>query len=214
MIKELNKDNTYVCSDPHFKHQNIISGVSRWADKSCCRPFKDIDHHDETIINNWNAKVPFNGIVICLGDFMFGRDYLEAEKYLFHLNFRELYFIHGNHDRAMENLFRERGNYIDIYNKKIINCNHYLEVDFHIAFKYYQKFIFSHYPMITWNGKHKGSIMAFGHEHGHINSWIDTHLPDDKLIDVGMECINYTPISISEIMTKMKDKVAGQHHGK
>lgn len=51
----------YWCADPHFGHSNII--------KYCNRPFKDIEHMNERIINECNNRIKPEDTCICVGDF-------------------------------------------------------------------------------------------------------------------------------------------------
>lgn len=79
--------NTYIISDTHFGHNNIHK-------YSPCRGAKDVNHHTEILINNWNKTVRKNDKVICLGDFAFGSQNISiAEK----LNGYKI-LIMGNHD--------------------------------------------------------------------------------------------------------------------
>lgn len=48
----------------HFNHTNII--------RFCSRPFKDVEHMNETLIANWNRVVGPDNIVFHLGDFCLG----------------------------------------------------------------------------------------------------------------------------------------------
>ena len=56
---------------------------------------------DQTLIKNWNAVVPEDGIVVHCGDFMLphNEDIKEYNKYLNRLNGRVL-LLNGNHDRT------------------------------------------------------------------------------------------------------------------
>ena len=53
-------ENWYFTSDPHYYHEDII--------KYCHRPFDNIQHQHEVLINNWNNKVPVDGKVVMAGD--------------------------------------------------------------------------------------------------------------------------------------------------
>lgn len=203
----------YFVSDLHFQHTNLVAGCSKWTDKAGCRPFASVNEHDETLISNWNKVVTPNDIVYNLGDFCFGRVGMIAERYLRRLNFKEMFYIFGNHDEAMEDLFKTHGDhYLMDGIKTIHNCGHYREINLPVVFKAHQFMVLCHYAMIEWNRKHKDAIMLYGHSHGHINNWVAKHMPDDKLMDVGMECINYTPISFEEVLQKMVHKKCGTHH--
>ena len=52
---------TFLTSDNHFSHYNII--------RYCNRPFSSVEEMNQTMISRWNAKVSPGDIVIHLGDF-------------------------------------------------------------------------------------------------------------------------------------------------
>lgn len=54
----------WVTSDSHFNHANIIA--------LCNRPFTCVDIMNECLIENWNARVSKEDLVIHCGDFAFG----------------------------------------------------------------------------------------------------------------------------------------------
>ena len=77
-------------SDHHFGHANII----KYTD----RPFRDLEHMDEQLVQNWNQCIRPEDTVFYLGDFSLkGPD--KIGFYLDRLNFSQMYFIRGNHDR-------------------------------------------------------------------------------------------------------------------
>ena len=90
----------FITSDTHFGHYNIIN--------YCNRPFKDLNHMDETLIRNWNERIKPNDSVIFAGDFSFknssGGKEGEGSKintsfdYLKRLN-GKLVMLKGNHDK-------------------------------------------------------------------------------------------------------------------
>jgi len=57
------KQKIFVISDTHFNHANII--------KYCNRPFESVYWMNEKMINNWNAVVRPQDIIIHCGDFAF-----------------------------------------------------------------------------------------------------------------------------------------------
>ncbi len=78
-------------ADLHFGHFNIL--------KFCERPFKDIDHMNETLIRNWNSRVKPYDVIFCIGDFAYKSSRTDVyEKYVKRLN-GQIIFIRGNHDR-------------------------------------------------------------------------------------------------------------------
>ena len=68
----------FVIADLHLGHENII--------KYCNRPFKDANHMNETIVNNWNSVVSDGDIVYILGDFSMKFDQEKTKTILDRLN--------------------------------------------------------------------------------------------------------------------------------
>jgi calcineurin-like phosphoesterase family protein len=92
--------NTYIISDTHFEHTNII--------KYCHRPFKDVKHMDQVMFDNWNSIVTCNDIVYFLGDLC-----MKHPRYwLRNLNGTKI-LIRGNHDKLLK----------EAHKYKILNYN-------------------------------------------------------------------------------------------
>jgi len=168
--------NTFVTSDTHFSHTNII--------KYSNRPFSNVDVMDEVMIRNWNKIVRDGDLVYHLGDFAFANN-SEIKRYREQLN-GEIILVEGNHDKthrwsqATRNLFK-RVSKIDSVN---IGENHV---------------VLCHYAMRVWDCSHYDSWHLFGHTHG-------TLTPVGKTMDVGVDCNNFIPISLDKIEEIMKDK--------
>lgn len=82
---------TFVCSDPHFGHDNM---VARYRTQ-----FKSTKEHDETIIRNWNSVVSKRDKVYILGDIT-----MENRKFyhlLGRLNGLKI-VVGGNHDKESD----------------------------------------------------------------------------------------------------------------
>lgn len=79
---------TFVISDTHFGHNNIIS--------HCNRPFRSVSEMDNTIISRWNRVVGKDDIIYFLGDFT----NKNPKYYLSRLN-GTVFFIIGNHDAGL-----------------------------------------------------------------------------------------------------------------
>jgi len=77
---------TFLISDTHFGHANII--------KYCDRPFANVDEMDQAIIKNWNSVVAPDDKVYHLGDVTLSKKKLYI---LDHLNGTKV-LIRGNHD--------------------------------------------------------------------------------------------------------------------
>ena len=85
-----NRKTTYVISDLHLDHENII--------RYCSRPFlfSDVDEMNKVLVNNWNNTVKDNTIFF-LGDLSFGRGARSADEWLKNLR-GKIVFIRGNHE--------------------------------------------------------------------------------------------------------------------
>lgn len=57
-------EHTFFTSDTHFGHANIIN--------LCNRPFKDVNHMNNMLVENWNSVVSDDDTVFHLGDFALG----------------------------------------------------------------------------------------------------------------------------------------------
>lgn len=83
--------NTFVISDLHLGHANII--------RYCSRPFlgSDVGEMDTVLIRNWNLAVCPGSRVFFIGDLRYGKGAPPASHYLEQLT-GEITFILGNHD--------------------------------------------------------------------------------------------------------------------
>lgn len=174
-LKVEDPDKLFFTSDTHLGHFNIC--------KYCHRPFTSRSEMDQTLIKNWNAVVPEDGIVVHCGDFMLphDNDVKEYMRYMNKLNGRIL-LLRGNHDRI--DLMTENEKLISVQDKAMI------EVD---SIKIYAE----HYPCAAFNGDY--------HVYGHIHTLSDgvCYGMDAEALgamkkttyDVGVDQNHYTPIS-------------------
>jgi len=80
---------TFLISDTHFDHTNII----RYAN----RPFSDVHSMNRTLIRNWNSVVGVGDRVFFLGDLTYGQHHKPVSYWLHRLNGRKT-MIKGSHD--------------------------------------------------------------------------------------------------------------------
>lgn len=182
MIADNTSFKTFWSGDLHLSHQNII--------KYCNRPFKDTVEMNNTIIDNWNKIVGPNDLIYNLGDFCFGNDDNHFNSLLKRLNGYHV-FIKGNHDKVAER------------NKDKFYQFHY---GYHEATINGQFIVMCHYPILSWNKKHRGSIMLHGHCHYNLPSTRKESTELGKIVDVGTDGNNFKPYSFDDIMKIMKDK--------
>ena len=150
----------FYTSDLHFFHKNICKLTDRHL--VTCQ-----EDHTEWLINLWNNQVKKGDCVYVLGDVSFGNINI-TENVLTKLN-GNIIVIKGNHDKykdltqfKFEQLIFDFHDYLEIYIQGVKTC-------------------MSHYPMVSWNKSHYGSLMLHGHTHGY-------YKPEQgKILDVGLD---------------------------
>lgn len=147
--------------------------------KHCQRPFSSVQEMDEELIKRWNSVIKENDEVYYLGDLTLG-NWSTAWSYIKRLKGR-IKFIKGNHDKGWFSKLPEGQKLPPIYE---LNFNN-------------QLFVLCHYPLRGWNKAYYGSYHVFGHEHGNMT-------PYGKSFDIGVDCHDFYPISIEQIIDKMK----------
>ena len=203
-------------SDSHWNHANIL--------RYCGRPFASIDQMNECFIENWNKVVGPDDHVYHLGD-MFFKDFQKSAQILHKLN-GFIHLIRGNHYRTDEHMAK-------CHPYKIAWFKDYFELKVNdpTPFGARQMLVLFHYAMVTWNRSHYSSILAHGHSHSTLNSWIEEHMPHARMLDVGVDSVarllakqkghenllqeeDYRPISYAEVKLFLKDKIGHSvdHH--
>lgn len=167
---------TYIISDTHFNHTNII--------KYCNRPFNDIREMNNTIIDNWNMIVKKDDIVYHLGDFFLGSKF-DLKKIVDKLN-GTIYLIRGNHDRLTVKSYEDCG-IIVLKNAPII-MNKY-------------KIMLSHRPLPDTMIK-DGYVNIHGHIHEKkLEETYDNRLfGKNKHINVSCDVLNFKPILLNKLL--------------
>jgi calcineurin-like phosphoesterase family protein len=164
--------NIFVISDTHFDHANILTFKRK--DGSPLREFKDVNHMNEMLIQNWNSVVRPQDKVYHLGDLTMHKQLPEA--ILNRLNGHKR-LVRGNHDVAPTKDYLKW--FEEIYACRVID-----------------HMLFTHIPV------HHDCIGRFViniHGHVHANS-----LPHPRYYNVSVENINYTPVSIEDLKKKIK----------
>lgn len=132
----------YYISDIHFGCQN------KYENRTLA--------HDKLVKENWNRVVHNNDDVYILGDI--GREGNNKDnEYLCEITSTlkgNKHLIQGNHEKLKDNRLKQL--FVEIVPYKEITdnfggLNHNL--------------VLSHYPILMWNGQHKGWIHLYGHVH-------------------------------------------------
>ena len=121
--------------------------------------------HDEILIKNWNSVVNNNDTTFILGDI--GRCGTNKDnEYLCSVMSRlksKKILVVGNHDEKglqdyrVKQLFESVVDYFEL-------------MDNHIGIN--QKIVLSHYPIFSWNGCYKDTVLLYGHTHGNFDDII------------------------------------------
>lgn len=173
-------------ADTHFGHANIIEY------QKDTRPFTSIEEHDEALIHAWNTFVRKNDTVYHLGDFCYWKaKVVNPADYIRRLN-GMIYLCLGNHDADTEGQIRRLGMMQWVGHVKYIRYNG-------------SKFFLSHYPHRAWRSSHHGSYHLFGHTHGKLPGW-------GRSMDVGVDACGLRPISVDQVIEKLKDQPFTHHH--
>lgn len=127
---------TFIISDTHFSHANII--------RYCNRPYTNVEAMNDDMIMKWNSIISPEDRVIHNGDFSFAKD---GDIDIFNnLNGRKI-LVKGNHDKRIMKFEWESIHDIlefTLNDKRVIMC---------------------HYPLESWNHMFHGSIHLYGHVH-------------------------------------------------
>lgn len=164
-------------------HENILKFCPN-------RKFKTIDDHDEAYIENHNALVSENDIVVSLGDFAF-RNKRPIKEYINALN-GKIFIIFGNHDKSAlmdRNLFA--GSWGRLGHNEVVEYKWNKE-----------KYVLCHYPMLSWSRRAHGSIHMFGHVHSNLNERSFTC--QQNSCDVGVDAWNHSPVLIEDAINRAK----------
>ncbi len=150
------------------------------------RPFDSIEEMHAIIIENWNKVVHPRDVVWHLGDFCWGRN---PEQYRKPLN-GQIHLCLGNHDAKNKNRLIPLFNWVG-----------------DVRYLKYRKerFFLSHYAHRTWRRSNRGSYHLYGHSHGDLPSF-------RRSMDVGVDCHNFTPIHLDQVVATLSDKDITNHH--
>ena len=179
---------TWVTSDLHFGHKNIMS----FCPESRARFRNDVTYMNEAMVKEWNDLISPEDTVYILGDvaFMSGSD---AGRTVMRLNGTKI-LVEGNHDRktlqdaTFRNAFAEVHKYLDInYNGT--------------------KVVMFHYPIAEWDQMHRGAVHLHGHLHGGISG-----MEKYRCRDMGMDATGMIAITMeAAIASAMKGEIKSHH---
>lgn len=200
----------YFTSDLHLFHANSIVFDQR--------PFRDLNHMHESLVRNYNATVPENGICYFLGDIGFGNNE-SIKEIISQLNGTKVCVL-GNHDKNVYAMY-SAGFDVVLHGAVIYIAN--------------QRVTMSHCPLLglfredvtgmrgaeerdNWHGERKhGAKHSFTNEgqfhlSGHIHSGSSNNKQKilGRQYDVGVCANNYKPVSYSKIESWIALTIQGE----
>ena len=142
------------------------------------RPFENTVQMEQEIIKRWNNVVKDTDRVYVLGDF--GAD--KYEKDLLNKLNGKIYLVKGNHDEYSNDYYRNAG-FIEVYDLPVILGDFW---------------ILSHEPLYV------NSNMPYANIFGHVHNSPIYKTYSSQHYCVSAERIDYTPVSMKQIMKKVK----------
>lgn len=167
---ELDVDNTWVISDTHFGHENIVDFCRRPAD------------FEEIIVKEWAEAVPDTATVLHLGDLSYRNNSYFKNIIAPLLVAERKILVLGNHDKQRPAFYRDSGFRV-AKPFDISYLGHIIE--------------FSHYP---WKERHNAPYRIRVHGHIHNNGYGGKESPfvpfSWNQINVSVEQTHYRPVNL------------------
>lgn len=186
-------------ADTHFGHTNILGGGQR--------PFDSIDQMNARLISAINDRVSCRDTLYILGDFSYRTTVAEALRLRERINCQHIRLIRGNHDKDWGML--EPAPRVAVKGKKRSASTPPAAGPFEAVLDYAElkpgechgtRMVLSHYPMLSWNGKRRGSIQLHGHIHADRRYNERNRERGVLRYDVGVDANGYAPVSRDEIL--------------
>lgn len=155
----VNPANTWITSDLHFFHKNILKFQPNRAAQ-----FASVDEMNAFIVRHINETVGEDGILFHLGDLSFGRAD-ETVDLLGAIKVREVHSVFGNHDdeEHMRSLARRLS---------LVGSTKWIFHGERITLKTQknEEMVCDHFPLQVWNKSHHNAYHVHGHCHGSLSN--------------------------------------------
>jgi calcineurin-like phosphoesterase family protein len=175
--------NTWVISDTHFGHANII--------KYCNRPFRDVDHMNYTMAARWIKRVQPEDLVYHLGDFGLTKGDFCA-KWLKHLPGKKILIL-GNHDKSAERMMEFGFDFA---------CES-------MTVQYHQTLLFLHHRPMPVEPVPGVTYVLHGHIHNSMPEHRARPIAKGELVDIpafninmSVELWNYEPVTLRHVLDR------------
>ena len=184
----------FFIGDTHFGHEKTCTVFKRKDGCTPLRPFANAQEMDEEMIKRWNSVVKQDSKVYHLGDVVINLKHLSVME---RLNGNKR-LIRGNHD--------------------IAKTSDYLKYFKHIyGVRVLDDMVLSHVPLHPASITQRWGVNVHGHYHANIVERLvtkssdlgsieeyDVLEPDPLYFNVSVEQIDYTPIELSELRSRIK----------
>lgn len=191
---------TFFTSDTHFGHARIIELSNR--------PFKDVTHMNESIVDRWNALVRPDDTVYHLGDVALGPIH-DSLKYISRLN-GNLILVVGNHDRMFPPMAKGKQAKIEEWTEVYLDAGFDMILDDGFAdfIKGEYSFELSHFPYDgdSHNEERYREYRKLDagrpliHGHTHMDNKFSLSKKGTPQIHVGMDAWDFAPVSLQAVI--------------
>jgi calcineurin-like phosphoesterase family protein len=171
---DIDPANTWVTSDSHFGHRNIVG--------FCHRP----EDHESIMIDRWAGEVPPEATVIHLGDLAYKSNAMFRAVHAPKLTGRRKLLILGNHDKQRYSFYKKAG--------------FKLARPFAIEYGPHEEYViqFSHYParepLSLWTWRLHGHIHNLGYTRQAFVPFLRNH------INLSVEQTKYRPVNLKLLL--------------
>ena len=186
---DIDPENTWVVSDTHFGHDNIVG--------FCHRP----EDHEQVMIAEWRAHVPDDATVLHLGDLCYKGNARFKNITAKELTGERKLLIMGNHDRQRFSFYKQSGFQIvrpfaiEYSGSPAVAGLGYRESGYHVSFSHY-----------AWSDEEEGRPMGDRdlrlHGHIHNNGYSrDAFVPFIRQhINMSAEQTKYRPVNLKLLL--------------
>lgn len=155
------------------------------------------------LVERHNSVVKKGSRVYNLGDFILNCTLEQALAIRKMLNGQH-FLLEGNHDGIAVEMAKHAA-WLWVKQQKRIDVQ--IPAGIVGATQTKHKIALSHYAQLTWHGSNKGVWQLYGHSHNQLEGWKEVVLPTLLSFDVGVDCWDYTPVSLEQVVEKMKQKI-------
>ena len=192
------KQKTFFTSDWHIGNSNVI--------RLSNRPFRDVEHMHQVLINNHNSTVPPDGIIYCLGD-MLQSSIEVCTEVISQMNGTKILLM-GNHDPSATRALR-CGFDVVLNSAGIVIGKEHVTMSHCPLRGVFREDVTGMKGAVegeNWHGESRHWKFSIP-DHGQFHLQAHIHSPNGgrstktlgRQYDVGVDANNYTPVSISTI---------------